>query len=209
MTRIKICGLSRTEDIAAVNRWLPDYIGFVFASESRRRVTPEQARILKEGLDSRIKAFGVFTNAPLQAIVELCEAGIIDIVQLHGDETEEFICVLKQKTSCPIIKAIQVQSSEQILHAKRLSCDLLLLDTFEKGKFGGSGKTFDHSLIPVMQKPFFLAGGLHNGNIAQVISRCHPFAVDVSSGVETDGAKDESKIRQIIETVRYTPERLN
>ena len=201
MTRIKICGLSRQEDIAAVNRWRPDYIGFVFA-KSRRRVTPEQAHLLKENLDSRIKAVGVFTNESLHAITELREAGIIDIVQLHGDETQEYIRALKQKTACPVIKAIQVQSSEQILQAQSLSCDMLLLDTFEKGKFGGSGKTFDYSLIPILQKPFFLAGGLQNSNIVQAVAEYHPFAVDVSSGVETDGLKDESKIRQIIETIR-------
>ncbi len=201
MTRIKICGLSRHEDIAAVNRWFPDYIGFVFA-KSQRRVTPEQARSLKENLDSRIKAVGVFTNETVQAIAGLCEDGIIDIIQLHGDETEEFICALKQITACPVIKAIQVQSSEQILQAQGLSCDLLLLDTFERGRYGGSGKTFSHSLIPALQKPYFLAGGLQNSNIVQAVAECRPFAVDVSSGVETNGLKDESKIRQIIETIR-------
>jgi phosphoribosylanthranilate isomerase len=201
MTQIKICGLTRKEDIEAVNRWLPDYIGFVFAN-SRRRVTPEQARLLKDGLDYRIKAVGVFTNEPVESIAALCEKGVIDIVQLHGDENEEFIRQLKQKTACPVMKAVRVQSTEQILEAQKLPCDLLLLDTYQKGKYGGSGKKFDHSLIPALQKPFFLAGGLDCANIAQAVLECHPFALDVSSGAETDGVKDEDKIRQITQTIR-------
>lgn len=201
MTRIKVCGLTREEEITAVNRWRPDYIGFVFAS-SRRRVTYEQARHLKEDLDPCIKAVGVFTNEPVQFIVQLCQAKIIDVVQLHGDETEEYIRELKQETTCPVIKAIRVQSTKQILQAETLSCDLLLLDTYQKGLYGGSGKTFDRALIPSLHKPFFLAGGLESGNIAQAVRECHPFGIDVSSGAETAGLKDETKIRQIIEIIR-------
>jgi len=201
MTQIKICGLTREEDIQAVNRWLPDYAGFVFAA-SRRRVMPEQACKLKEKLDSRIKAVGVFTSESADNIARLCETGVIDIVQLHGDETEDFLRVLKSKISCPVIKAVRVQSSEQIQEAQKLSCDMLLLDTYDKKTYGGSGKTFDYSLIPELQKPFFLAGGLESGNIAGAIREIHPFGVDVSSGVETNGVKDENKIRRVIETVR-------
>ncbi|OLN27328.1 phosphoribosylanthranilate isomerase [Desulfosporosinus metallidurans] len=204
MTQIKLCGLTREEDIAAVNRWRPDYVGFVFAN-SRRRVTPEQARYLKDGLDPRIKAVGVFTNEPVPFIIELCETGVIEMVQLHGDETEEYIRALKRKTACPVIKAIRVQSTEQLLQAEKLSCDLLLLDAYQKGQYGGSGKTFDRALIPRLHKPFFLAGGLESGNIAQAVGECHPFGIDVSSGAETDGLKDESKIRQIIEIIRSRP----
>lgn len=201
MTQIKLCGLTREEDIAAVNRWRPDYVGFVFAN-SRRKVTPEQARHLKDRLDPWIKAVGVFTNEPMQSIIELCEMGVIEVIQLHGDETEEYMQLLKQKTTCTVIKAIRVQSTEQLLQAQNLSCDLLLLDTYQKGQYGGSGKTFDRALIPRMYKPFFLAGGLESSNIAQAVQECHPFGVDVSSGAETDGLKDETKIRRIIETIR-------
>jgi phosphoribosylanthranilate isomerase len=201
MTRIKICGLTRAEDIAAVNRCLPDYIGLVFA-ESRRRVSPEQARRLKAGLDARIKAVGVFTNAPVPFIVDLCEQGIIDIVQLHGDESEAFIQSLKQKIACPVIKAVRVQTREQILQAQEMSCDLLLLDTYQPGQYGGSGKTFERKLIPALQKRFFLAGGLEAGNVEQAVRECHPFGIDISSGVETDGLKDEAKIQQIIAIIR-------
>ncbi len=201
MTRVKICGLTREEDIAAVNRWRPDYIGFVFA-ESRRRVMPGQAKRLKAGLDARIKAVGVFTNATVPFIVELCEQEIIDVVQLHGDESEAFIQSLKQKIACPVIKAVRVQTREQILQAQEMSCDLLLLDTYQEGQYGGSGRTFDRKLIPTLQKRFFLAGGLEAGNIEQAVRECHPFGIDISSGVETDGVKDEAKIRQIIATIK-------
>lgn len=208
MTKIKICGLTRNEDIEAVNRYLPDIAGFVFA-ESRRKVTPEQAGLLKSKLDTRIRTAGVFTDAPTELIAGLCRSGIIDIVQLHGDETEQYIRELKQKITCPVIKAVRVQSSEQILQAQQLSCDMLLLDTWQKGKYGGSGKTFDHSMIPVLEKPFFLAGGLDCSNVSQAILKCRPYGIDVSSGVETDGVKDEEKIREIIKLVRLSDERMD
>jgi len=201
MTKIKICGLTRKEDIQSVNRWLPDYIGFVFGV-SRRQVTPGQASILKAGLDSRIKAVGVFVNEPVLSIVRLCNTGVIDLVQLHGDENDIYIRKLKDQIACPVIKALRVQSAEQVLKAEKLSCDLLLLDTYQKGKYGGSGKTFDYSMIPILQKRFFLAGGLENSNIEQAIKKCNPYGVDISSGVETDDLKDEDKIRHIIQTVR-------
>ncbi len=184
-----------------MNRWLPDYIGFVFC-ESRRQVTPKQAGLLKAGLDDRIKAAGVFVNEPLNSIIQLCKNGIIDVVQLHGDESEAYIRELKEQIDCPVVKAVRVRSSEQIRQAENLSCDLLLLDTYQKGQYGGSGKTFDYALIPNLQKSFFLAGGLDNRNIAQAIRACHPYGVDISSGVETDGLKDDVKIRQIIQTIR-------
>lgn len=201
MTRIKICGLTRPEDIAAVNRCRPDYIGFVFA-ESRRRVTIEQASRLKARLDDRIKAVGVFTNASLPYIADLCQQGTIDVVQLHGDENEAFIQALKQKITCPVIKAVLVQTTEQILQAQAMSCDLLLLDTYQEGLYGGSGRTFDRKLIPALQKPFFLAGGLQAGNIEQAIRECSPFGIDISGGVETGGVKDEAKIREFIALIR-------
>ena len=201
MTKIKICGLTRAEDIMAVNRHLPDYVGFVFAA-SRRQTKPEQARRLKAGLDSRIKVVGVFVNEPLDNIASLCGAGIIDLVQLHGDESRDYIQALKEKIACPVIKAVRVQNPEQILEAQEMCSDLLLLDTHQPGQYGGSGQTFDWGLIPELHKPFFLAGGLEIGNIEEAIRECHPFGVDVSSGVETAGFKDDNKIRQIIAVIR-------
>lgn len=201
MIRIKICGLTREEDITAVNRCLPEYIGFVFA-ESRRRVSPAQARLLKAKLDKRIKAVGVFVNEGIDSIAALCDAGTIDLVQLHGDEGENFLRELKQRVDCPVIKAVRVKNPEQVLAAQRLPCDLLLLDTYSEAQYGGGGLTFDHSLVPEINKSFFLAGGLDLNNIEQAIKDSHPWGVDISSGVESDGIKDEDKIRAIIARVR-------
>ena len=201
MTRIKICGLTQNADVEAVNHWLPDYIGFVFAP-SRRRVTPEAASLLRAGLDERIQVVGVFVNEAVSAVATLCDAGVIDAVQLHGDEDEVYIESLRDRISCPVIKAVRVRSPEQILQAEKLPCDFLLLDTFQQGQYGGSGKTFDYSQIPPLRKSFFLAGGLDLGNIVQAVATCLPYGVDVSSGVETDGSKDREKIRRIIQAVR-------
>lgn len=201
MTKIKICGLTRPEDIAAVNRYLPEYIGFVFA-ESRRRVTGQQASWLKQGLDDRIQAVGVFVNEKVPVIADLCNSGIIDMIQLHGDENQAFIKELKYRTDRPIIKALRVQNQMQIWEAQQLPCDYLLLDTYVPDRSGGSGQLFDHRLIPVLQKPYFLAGGLNNENIPNIVEHFAPYAVDVSSGVETEGSKDDIKIRDIINTVR-------
>ena len=201
MTKIKICGLVRIQDIEAVNEVLPDYIGFVFA-KSRRQVSSEQATELRRQLDPHIKAAGVFVNAPLGDIAELCRENIIDIVQLHGDENTEYLSALCEQISKPVIKAVRVQSTRQITEAQTLPCDYLLLDTFQNDMYGGSGKVFDRSLIPMLSKPFFLAGGLDAKNIADAIADCHPYCIDVSSGAETDGMKDREKIRGIVKIVR-------
>ncbi|WP_343208250.1 phosphoribosylanthranilate isomerase [Anaerolentibacter hominis] len=198
--RIKICGLTRLEDIEAVNRFMPDYIGFVFA-ESRRRAEPEQAKALKAMLDPDIQAVGVFVNEPVENIVELCKCGIIDVVQLHGDETRDTIEQLKKLIDCPVVKAVRVRSAEQILEAEKLPCDMLLLDTYVKGQYGGSGASFDRRLIPELKKPFFLAGGLDENNVLQAIEDCHPCCVDISSGAELDGRKDAQKIKRLVELV--------
>ncbi len=206
MIQIKICGITTKAEIDAVNRCRPDYIGFVFA-ESRRRVIYEQARDLKRQLDSGIHTVGVFVNEPVDSIRNLVHEGIIDLIQLHGEEDEAYIHSLKHEVVCPVIKAVRVRNTEQIINASRLPCDILLLDSFHKDFYGGSGKSFDHRLIPPLTKPFFLAGGLHAGNIGPCIVQWDPFGVDISSGVETDGKKDEVKIRQIIDIVNKLNER--
>lgn len=204
MTKIKICGLKRPEDIEYVNQYLPDYAGFVFAG-SKRKVTDEQAEKLSRKLDGRIIAVGVFVNEPAEHIVNLVKKEIIRVIQLHGDEDTEYILKLREnlEASVKIIKAVRVQNREQILEAEKLPCDYLLLDTWQKDAYGGCGKQFDKSLIPEdMSKPYFLAGGLAADNIRENIQICHPYAVDVSSAVETDGKKDEKKIQEFIERVR-------
>ncbi|UOO38110.1 phosphoribosylanthranilate isomerase [Oscillospiraceae bacterium CM] len=200
MTKIKICGLTRPEDIDAVNRYRPDYIGFVFA-ESKRRVTPTQAAALKRQLTADIKAVGVFVNAGLDDIVTLCHDGVIDAVQLHGDEGADYMLNLKEKINVPVVKALRVQSREQIQKAEALPCDFLLLDAYRENVYGGTGERFDISLIPPLQKPFFLAGGLNADNIKKAAAS-HPYCLDLSSGVETNGVKDDVKIRDIIRIIR-------
>lgn len=211
MTSVKICGLRTLADVEKVNKYLPEYIGFVFAN-TKRYVTDEQALEMKQALDSRIKAVGVFVDEPIGHVISLCERGIIDIVQLHGAESEEYIRELKQKTDTCVIKATKVQTPEQVSALMSEEADYMLFDTYKKGALGGTGVRFPIEILEKSLdemkaqgktvKPFFLAGGLDSENVADVIGRTQCFAVDVSTGVETDGVKDEAKIRQFIENVK-------
>ncbi len=201
MCRIKICGLSRPQDIEAVNAALPDYIGFVFAS-SRRQVSLQTARELKRNLDDSVKAVGVFVRERIEYIAELCELGIIDIVQLHGDEDEDYVECLKSQISNPVIRAVRVKDAEDVRKAESAACDYLLFDTYQEKQFGGSGKVFDWSVLSAINKPYFLAGGIHSGNILKAAEQCRPYCIDVSSGAETDGLKDAGKIMEIVSKIR-------
>lgn len=191
-TKIKICGLFREEDIGYANRVMPDYIGFVFWEHSRRYVTHEQAAKLRKLLKPEIKAVGVFVDAPLPEIVSLLEEGVIEIAQLHGNETEEDIQYLQAVTGKQVIKAVKVKNRYDVEAWLDSSADYLL---FDSGM--GSGATFDWSLLTDIDRAFFLAGGLKPENIRQAVDTVHPYAVDVSSGVETDGVKDLSKMQKI------------
>lgn len=200
MTKIKLCGLTTMDDIMAVNVLLPDYAGFVFAP-GRRSISPELAATFKKALFPGIQAVGVFVNASLREMAELANQGIIDVIQLHGDEIPADITALKSMTAAPVIKAVRVKNREDILSADNLPCDFLLFDTYTKGVYGGSGCSFDWSWLTPMKQPYFLAGGLQQSNItaaAQTPACC----LDISSGVETDGRKDPGKMKQIIETIR-------
>lgn len=201
MTKIKICGLKTLEDIAMVNRQRPDYIGFVFAG-TKRKITPEAAAQMKQCLSPDILSVGVFVNEPLANVLRIAGAGVIDLIQLHGDEGEDYIRALKEKTEKPVIKGVRVRTSQDILAAQEMPCDFLLLDSYQKGEYGGSGRTFSWELIPELRKPCFLAGGLDVSNVGEAIERFRPWAVDVSSSVETNGKKDEEKVRKLIEAVR-------
>jgi len=201
MTKIKICGLSRPVDIDMVNEVLPDYIGFVFA-KSKRQVSIALAAELKLRLKPDILAVGVFVNEDIDIIIQLCRAGTIDIVQLHGDETQDYLKKLKASIMNPIIKAVRVRSSKDIISASELTCDYLLLDAYREDLYGGGGETFDWSTIARTEKPYFLAGGIDIENITQAIAQTNPFCIDVSSGVETDGWKDPKKIIEIVAKVR-------
>lgn len=201
MSKIKICGLTRQEDIRAVNEYLPDYIGFVFA-KSRRQVTEDQAKLLKQILNPSIKAVGVFVNEEIERIAGLCSKGIIDLIQLHGDEDEEYIRKLRTMTDKEIIRAVRVKTSEDVTQVFESAADYLLFDTFHEQQYGGSGVSFDWTLIQKPVRQYFLAGGINEDNILEAVGNYQPFAVDVSSGVETDGKKDPQKISNIIAKVR-------
>ncbi|NLY43385.1 MAG: phosphoribosylanthranilate isomerase [Clostridiaceae bacterium] len=201
MAKIKICGLMREQDIDAVNKALPDYIGFVFA-RSKRQIDEKKAKELKAGLNPLIKAVGVFVNEEIKNIINLCNSNVIDIIQLHGDENEDYIRRLKNSVSNKIIKAVRVKDLEDIKKAMEITCDYLLFDAYHEGKYGGLGKTFDWSVIPDMGKPYFLAGGINSSNIMRAIQQLNPFCIDVSSGVETNGYKDPEKIMDIVAKVR-------
>ena len=197
MTKIKFCGLKTLADIDAANKILPEYAGFVFAPKSKRYITPAHAKILRESLDKKILAVGVFVNEKISAVAELLNAKIIDIAQLHGNEDEFYIKNLRELTDKPIIKAFQVKTAENILAAEKNLADFILLDAG-----AGDGKVFDWNLLKNVRRNYFLAGGLTPENIFDAINLLKPFAVDVSSGIETDGKKNFAKMKIFADIVR-------
>lgn len=197
MTKIKFCGLTRIEDIEAANRLKPEYIGFVFWDRSKRAVTRERAAELKSRLDPSIKAAGVFVDEDIEVVKSLLEGGIIDIAQLHGHEDKDYINELKRAALKPVIKAFKIRGPEDIKTAGESSADMVLLDAGM-----GGGVTFDWSLIKSVERPYFLAGGLDPDNAADAVNTLHPYALDVSSGIETDGIKDEQKMAAFAAAVR-------
>lgn len=194
MIKIKMCGLRRDTDIEYANRLLPDYIGYVFAKKSRRYISPEQAAVLTEMLDSRIIPVGVFVDSPVGDVINLAESGIIKIAQLHGSENEEYISQLHEK-NITVIKAFIVKSENDIELANNSTADYVLLDAGM-----GDGKAFDYGLLKNTARPYFLAGGLSPENVSDA-AKLNPYAVDVSSGIETDGFKDFDKMQKFINAV--------
>ena len=197
MTKIKFCGLTGESDIDAANELRPEYIGFVFAPKSKRYVTPERAAELKRQLAAGIKAVGVFVNDDLYHVAELLNRGIIDIAQLHGSEDEEYIGHLRQLTGKSIIRAYRIKTAEDIAEAEKCTADHVLLDSG-----AGTGEVFDWKLIKNMKRPYFLAGGLSPDNVENAVEQLSPYAVDVSSGIETDGVKDKAKMAAFAAAVR-------
>lgn len=202
MTKIKLCGLSRLCDIEATNELKPEYIGFVFASKSRRYVTSEKAAELKRRLDSDISAVGVFVNENIDNVAKLLNNGIIDIAQLHGTESEDYICQLRKLTDKPIIKAFRIDIAQDAVDAEKSSADYVLLDSG-----AGTGAVFDWELIRNIKRPYFLAGGLDTHNVSKAVKELKPYAVDVSSGIETDGLKDKNKMAAFVNAVRKEEEK--
>lgn len=197
MTKIKLCGLSRQCDIEWANELKPDYIGFIFWSKSKRNVSPERAKELKALLSPDIKAVGVFVNEPVENVAELLGNNIIDLAQLHGSEDEEYIARLRTLSDKPIIKAFLLKSKKDAKRAEKSTADHILLDSGM-----GTGKGFDRSLLKDISRPYFLAGGLYPENVANAIDKLSPFAVDVSSGIETDNFKDRNKMAAFVNAVR-------
>jgi phosphoribosylanthranilate isomerase len=193
--KIKICGLFSVKDIEIVNYAKPDYIGFVFVPDSKRYITPDKAEQLHHVLDKSISAIGVFQNFDADEIISIYKRGIIDMAQLHGDETPEV--VLKVKAWLPVIKAISMKPGWDTEQKRYKDADYFLLDSGS----GGTGKAFDWKLIGESSKPYFLAGGINTENISSAL-KLNPFAVDVSSGAETNARKDAKKVYRLIQTVR-------
>lgn len=202
MTKVKICGLKRGADVEFANALLPEYVGFVFASSSRQ-VTADQAQKLRLQLDLRIKTVGVFVKEDIDFIKHLEIKQVIDLVQLHGDESPAYCSELQKRIKLPIIKVLRVKNAESLRDAADYACDYLLLDTYLKETYGGSGQRFDANILRDIDlpKPYFIAGGLDAGNVRSVL-QLDPYAVDVSGGVEMDGVKDFEKMQAFIAQVK-------
>lgn len=203
---IKLCGLRKLEEIKLCNELKVDFVGFIFAPKSKRYISDDTAASLKAALSPAIKAVGVFVNEDIEHIVELVSSGTIDVVQLHGSESPDYVQKLRdalskasvQLSSTTIIKAHAIDTYDDIAFAESFPSDYALLDN---GK-GGTGKTFDWTLSNALNRPYFLAGGLNLDNIKDALEHTKPYAVDVSSGIETDGVKDLLKMRRFVEAVR-------
>lgn len=203
MTKIKLCGLSRECDIEMANELKVDYTGFIFVPGSRRYISRERAFVMREFLSPEIQSVGVFVNETVEQVAELLSAGVISIAQLHGDENEDYIKKLRTLTDKQIIKAFRINSSEDIDRARNCSADFILLDS----AYGGSGTSFDWRLAYGLERRYFLAGGLSADNVEKALSVLEPYAVDVSSGIETDGVKDAGKMRKFVYEVRRKDKR--
>ena len=202
MTKIKLCGLTRPEDIAAANALKPEYIGFVFAPKSRRAVSREKAAELRAQLSPEIQAVGVFVNEAPETVARLLNEDLLDIAQLHGQEDAAYIARLRSLTSKPLWQAFRVEDAASLAAAARSPADRVLLDSGA----GGTGTAFNWKLLQGFPRPYILAGGLDADNAADAVSRLHPDVVDVSSGIETAGRKDPAKMAAFVAAVRKQDE---
>lgn len=199
MTKIKICGITQPSEIAYINETQPDYCGFVInVADRRRSVTPEQVRLMTRNLSEKVLAVGVFVDAPVKLIVDLLSEKVIQMVQLHGQEDEAYIKQLKRLTDQPLIKAFNISSAQDVEQATNSSAEYILLDNGN----GGTGQTFDWSLLDKVKRPFILAGGLSPTNIPEAIASLHPYGLDISSGVEKNGVKDKEKMVAAVRRTR-------
>ena len=215
--KVKMCGISKVETIPAVVEAKPDYMGLVFAP-SKRQVTVDQAKTLVEELhkqytkrynngaeqsnNDEIKTVGVFVNETLDNLVSIATEANLDVVQLHGDEDEAFIQSLKERTNVEVWKAVQIRSAADAETWSDSSADMLLFDAYHKDERGGTGEVFDWSCLDEFERPFMLAGGIDSTNVARAIRTVRPYGIDISSGIETEGVKDDEKIKAFTNIVR-------
>ena len=208
--KVKMCGISKVETIPAVVEAKPDYMGLVFAP-SKRQVTVEQAKILIEELHKQcinhydtkvVKTVGVFVNETLDNLVRIADTANLDAVQLHGDEDEAFIQSLKERTNVEVWKAIQIRTAADTEKWIDSSADMLLFDAYHKDERGGTGEVFDWSSLDAFERPFMLAGGIDSTNVARAIRTVRPYCIDISSGIETNGVKDDEKITAFTKIVK-------
>lgn len=196
--KVKICGLKRAEDICFANEVKPDYVGFVFAPQSRRVISQETAQKLRASLHADIVPVGVFVNAPVDAVARLLNEGVIAVAQLHGQEDEAYLAALRARTDGQIWQAFRIGKRKDFDPALHSTADLILLDNGA----GGTGRTFDWSLVGDMPRPFFLAGGLTPENVGEAVATIRPYGVDTSSGVETEEKKSLEKMKRFVQAVR-------
>ena len=198
MTKVKLCSMRRPEDIAAVNEIGPDAIGFIFVQGRKRYIAPETAAELKGLLKPEIKAVGVFIDEDREVVADIANRGIIDVIQLHGSESDEYIAELRTLVKLPIIKVFKIESPEDAVKAEASTADLILADSGN----GGTGKLGRWDLIKLIKRDYILAGGLNPENVGEAVKELHPYAVDTSSGVETDGLKDPDKMIAFTQNAR-------
>jgi len=208
--KVKMCGISKVETILAVVEAKPDYMGLVFAP-SKRQVTIDKAKILVEELHKQcinhydtkvVKTVGVFVNETVDNLVTIANEANLDAVQLHGDEDEAFIQSLKERTKVEVWKAIQIRSAADVEAWIDSSADMLLFDAYHKDERGGTGEVFDWSSLDAFERPFMLAGGIDSTNVARAIRTVRPYGIDISSGIETNGVKDDEKITAFTKIVK-------
>ena len=200
---VKICGMRRIEDIEYVNKHRPDYAGFILSAGFRRSIDIDTFKELIRCLDKDIKKVGVFVDQPIEDIIQRY-SDYLDVIQLHGSENEAHIRQLRNSYSGEIWKAVKARSCEDIEKAARLDCDKLVIDSFVEGAAGGTGKVADWDIVAKahFDKDYFLAGGISSENVFMAAQRLSPCGFDLSSSVETNGVKDEKKIKEIIDIIR-------
>lgn len=200
MYKIKVCGLTDGDCVPVLNEYLPDFAGFILAPGFRRSIAEKTAAEIREKLSPKIQTVGVFVNQPVEKIASAYQSGIIQLVQLHGDEDEKYIAALKEICPLPVVKAIGINAGMVPAYPK--NCDYILLDAYAPAARGGTGKSVQWRKYDEIEKPFFLAGGITPANVKEALQKVAPYGVDTSGGVETDGKKDGKKIIEYIKNIR-------